>query len=235
MKKNILNFILIGTLLLTGVVSAFEEPVALPGAAGPSPIDTGATTQQKQGNFWARSIKAGFAQIRTELPEILTGFIIADTRAVAPYGYFVKTVLPGNSGQFLSQLRVGSPSDNLFNAVFSNRAPATVDLAGRGSAGSSKSRDAVALLADPNLCIEHVNMITNTPAFHFWSDSLNDSADILARQIRLSGSNPAAGKVLLATDTQGNATWGTVIVDSSGNPQYQKSLSDVATGQSLCP
>ncbi len=235
MKTNIFNFILIGTLLMTGVVSAFEEPLFLPGATGPSPIDTGATTQIKQGNFWARSLKAGFNQVRAELPAILSGFIIADTRAVAPYGYFITAVLPGNSGQFLSQLRLGSPVNNLFNAVFTNRAPATLDLVGRGSAGSQKSRDAVAFLADPAVCTEHVNMITNTPAFHFWSDYNSDSADILARQIQLSGGNPGAGKVLLSVDNQGNATWGTVIVDSLGNPQYQKSSSIVATGQTLCP
>jgi hypothetical protein len=215
MKTKIFNFILMGTLLVTGVVSAQTV------FAFDVPVHTGGFDQAKQGSFVARFLKAGLKVLPDNIP-ILNGFIIADQVLSAKEGYFWKIVLPGAN----AQLRVGTSGGNLFNAAFSNPATVTVDLSGR------TSRDAVALLADPSICTESVTMIaSNTAAFHFWSTGNGDSADIIGRQVRLSGGNPGPGKMLISTDNQGNATWGTVRVNASGEPVYSYGSSPVPVGQ----
>jgi hypothetical protein len=218
MKTKLFNFILLGTLLFTGVVSAQ--------GTFSTPLHTGGFEQKKSGSFVGQFLKAGLKALPVGIPG-LAGFVIADKVVSSPQGFFSKLILPVNNKgdvKLEPQLRVGSSSTDLLNAALDNRAPVTVDLAGRNS------NDAVALLADPSVCTPNVSIVnTNNSAFHFWSDENKNSADIVARQIRLSGGNPTSGSVLVS-DKDGNASWGTVRVDANGVATYSYPVSPAANG-----
>jgi len=233
MTKQILTTILLGTLLTTGVVSAFQEPGTIfPGGNASAPVNTGGTEQRKSGPFWAQYLKAGLLPFPASVAAAnLAGFIIGDKVALAPQGFFTQVFLPGTQ----SQLRVGSnDSGSLYNATFTNRAPATIDLAGRATGNNDpKGREALALLADANFCQTSTTIVTNTPAIQLYSDENNGPADLLARQVQLKGGSPGKDKVLVSTDSKGNAVWGTLRV-VNGAIQFDIGNSPVVQGQSLC-
>jgi hypothetical protein len=242
MKTKLFNFILMGTLLVTGVVSAYTEPTAnYPGGQVSPVVNVGLDQQIKSGAFWSKYLKGGL-DILTETR--LIGFMIADRFIISPNGFFTHLVLPSSN----SQLRLGGPgssitgsvstADNtLFGYIFprlntnvktildTNRAPLTIDLAGRGTQGSPASRDALAVMNKKlNVCGSNTAVVTDASGVSFRSDynsslaqNPNNYADILARQVRLKGGNPGPNKVLVAVDNQGNATWGTLVF----NPVYQ--------------
>ncbi len=235
MKTNIFNFILIGTLLMTGVVSAFEEPSAgFPKGEANAPVHIGSVQQAKSGEFWSRIMKSGLSIVLPSSADVVAGFFAADEALVSPQGFFTRILLPGNK----SFLRVGTITNGLYQSPASQIAPFMVDLSGRGTQGSNTSRDTLAIMADSAVCTPHVNFITNTPAFKLVSNVNNGgSADILARQIQLSGGNPAPGKVLVSFDGQGNAVWGTPKMVKNGNNwvlSFDYSESPVFVGQNIC-
>ena len=235
MKTNILNFILIGTLFLTGVVSAFEEPSAgFPKGEANAPVHIGTALQAKSGQFWARIIKSGLAVPLPSSAQSIIGFFAADEALVSPQGFFTRILLPGNQ----SFLRVGTTTNSLYDSSISTGVPLTVDLSGRVAGGSPNSRDALAIMAGSGVCTPHVNFITNTPALRLVSNVNNGgNADILARQIQLSGGSPAAGKVLVSFDSQGNAVWGIPKMVKSGSNwvlSFDYNESPVVAGQNIC-
>ncbi len=227
MKTNIFNFILIGTLLTTGVVSAYQQPPFNPPSGNvDSIVQSGQAEQKKQGDLWAKTLKTGFNTISGGSVSLL-GYVIGDVLGITKNSFFTQLVLPGSS----SQLRIGNnggsidTNKKLYDYVFNrkteletllqnNRAPLTVDLSGRGAQGTDASRNAAALFSNKtNICTTNTTIVAaNTPAVRFASDYRDQTtADILARQIRLKGGNPGENKVLVAVDNQGNATWGTLV------------------------
>jgi hypothetical protein len=236
MKTKLFNFILLGTLLFTGVVSAYTEPSANYPAGQVTPVvNVGSDQQVKSGAFWAKLLQAGSKITKTST---LAGFLLAETFNIAPSGFMTHVILPGSDSQF----RLGggvsgtlgntieSGNGSLFGYVFgnlngdvknildTNRAPLTIDLLGRGAKGTPASRDALAVISG-GLCSQPTAIVTTASGVSFKSDYnkvLTDSnlksdyADVLARQLRLKGGNPGKDKVLVAVDSLGNATWGTL-------------------------
>ncbi len=236
MKTKLFNFILLGTLLMTGVVSAYTEPSADYPAGQVTPVvNVGSDQQVKSGAFWAKLIQAGSRVTKTSS---LAGFLLAETFNIAPSGFMTHVILPGSDSQF----RLGggvsgalgntieSGNESLFGYTFgnlkgdvknildSNRAPLTIDLLGRGVKETPASRDALAVISG-GLCSQPTAIVTTASGVSFKSDYnkvLTDSnlksdyADVLARQLRLKGGNPGKDKVLVAVDSLGNATWGTL-------------------------
>ncbi len=241
MKTKLFNFILLGTLLFTGVVSAaWEAPSSsFPNGNASAPVHTGDFEQRKSGGFWSKYLHAGTSITTSSLSKIINGtfgFLAGDKTVLAPTGIFKQVFLPGKN----SHLRVGTTQeDNIGSALYnaasdSNRAPAVIDLQKRSG---SHSVDAVALLKNTNVCTTDLAIVTNTPAIHFWSDKNGASADLIARQIRLSGGNPTSGSVLVSVDSQGNAVWGKpkMVKDGTGWVlAYDYDKSPVKLGQAIC-
>jgi len=260
MKKNLFNSIKIigiAAVLAVGVsyVSAYTSPGA-PSPAGsptnnvPAPINIGALVQTKIGSLTTESfLKAG-----NNITPGTTGWIIAANAAGATdnggitslWQFFQKEYLPGTK----SQMKIGSPIPGQTNnplpsvdkAKFNPKdasIPLTIDLIDRGSSNNSDAGTQVMDLLAGDVCNSATTVQTNTAGVQFWSttninpntNAAGDNADIIARGIQIGDSSAGAMKVLVATDTAGNAVWGTmriangqVVVDYPGS-------SDVATGQ----
>ena len=167
------------------IVSAWTAPTApAPGGNVPAPINTGEFNQIKDGGIFSKKF------------------------FVAPRGFFTKVFAPGTT----SRIRVGSGSDTDLGLEMADldtsSIPVGIDLAGRGNANAVEFfSDKTAQCADQR----KVTLIADSaPAFHFFSRKANTNADIIARQVQLTGGSPAAGKILTSTDASGNAAWGTV-------------------------
>lgn len=274
MRTKLFSFIIVGTLLATGVVSAYTEPAgSYPNGQVETVVHVGPEQQIKTGAFWAKLLQAGSKVTNTAS---LAGYVLGETISIAPSGFFTHMVLPGSDSQFrlggvstaLSETIRDNESNSLFGFIFknlnkttdnraknildNNRAPFTIDLAGRGTQGSAASRDALAVIAH-GMC-SPVAIITDASGISFRSDynkNLSDTnlqseyADILARQLRLRRGNPGPEKVLVSVDRLGNAMWGTlkftpvknsagVTTDMKVEVLYDKNSSPVRASQMMC-
>lgn len=240
MRTKLFSFIIVGTFLVTGVVSAYTEPAgSYPNGQVETVVHVGPEQQVKSGAFWAKLLQAGSKVTNTAS---LAGFAMSQTFTIAPSGFFTHVVLPGSNSQFrlggvrteLKGVIENSETGSLFGYILNNlkkttgnnvnqildnnRAPLTIDLAGRGNKGAPASRDALAIISG-GMCSQATAIITDASGISFRSDynkNLSDAnlrsdyADVLARQLRLHGGNPGENKVLVSVDRLGNATWGTL-------------------------
>ncbi len=204
------------------------------------PVNIGPDSQTKGGGFGTELfMKAGTS---VALPGTPTwnkrGYIIGETNVVSPWVFFSNMSLPGKS----SQLKIGSAGVNLQLPPvqpFSNdqTTPLIVDLQGRGSAvNDAQGREIMDLMVGT---AAHATIKTNTSAVQLSSTrNSNGKSDIIARQIQLTEPNAGALKVLVATDTEGNAVWGTmeVVTNTDGTKRIQVNYpgSPVATAQNMC-
>lgn len=233
MKNQMFNLIKVVTLaaiLAVGVsaVSAFTGPATLIPPNGPEtsvPADVSSTPQNKVGGFVsALFLKSGIAHPFALSGAAAAGWVIAEDKIISPWSFSTKTFLPGNT----SQMKIGSASDTsdpFTDATF----PLTIDLVGRGTSPDPKGRDAIEFLADTNFCNTKTTVVTNTPTVQFWSTKNDDNADLIARQIQLNAGNPAKDKVLISTDTDGNATWASVRVRNGAIEYYGYQTTPVST------
>ena len=246
---NSIKIIGIAAVLAVGVsyVSAFTSPngtvpTVNPDNNVPAPINIGALVQTKIGSLTTESFfKAG-----NNITPGTTGWIIAANAAgvtdnggiTSLWQFFQKEYLPGTK----SQMKIGSPipgrTNNPLPSVdktnFNPRdtsIPLTIDLIDRGSSNNSDAGTQVMDLLAGDVCNSATTVQTNTAGIQFWSTLNGGNADVIARGIQIGDSSAGAMKVLVATDTSGNAVWGTmriangqVVVDYPGS-------SDVATGQ----
>ena len=254
---NSIKIIGIAAVLAVGVsyVSAFTSngaptPAGNPTNNVPSPVNIGSLLQTKIGSFTTESfLKAG-----TNTTPGTPGWIIAANAAgsadnggtASLWQFFQKEYLPG----IKSQMKVGSPNPGRtatplpsvdktkFNPKDAS-IPLTIDLIDRGASNNSEAGTQVMDLLAGDVCNNATTVQTNTAGIQFWStkninpntNTAGDNADVIARGIQIGDSSAGAMKVLVATDTSGNAVWGTmriangqVVVDYPGS-------SDVAAGQ----
>lgn len=258
---NSIKIIAIATVLAVGVsyVYAFTSPngsapTVNPDNNVPSIVDVGGPSfQTKVGSFTTESFfKAG-----TNSTPGLPGWIIAANGAGAPdnggvtspWQFFQKEYLINKPGTF-AQMKVGShiagrpnsPLPSVDKTKFDPKdasIPLTIDLIDRGTGNNSDAGTQVMDLLAGDVCNNATTVQTNTAGIQFWStkninpntNTAGDNADVIARGIQIGDSSAGAMKVLVATDTAGNAVWGTmriangqVVVDYPGS-------SDVAAGQ----
>ena len=227
---NTIKIIVIAAVLSVGVsyVYAFTQPDVAPGTAVSNvaaPINTGENLQEKKGGIWSKKVIA------------------------SPISIFKKSIFfPGKN----SSLRIGSDdaagsetftkgsagavSQSLNTAIFGedNTVPLVIDLHGRAA-----PQDAIAFNTTASCSV--VTRFTNDKAAAFeFKKGENSKANIIARQVKLTGGSPDANDVLLG-DAQGNARWAKATV-VNGVVKFSNGTSPVIIGQTcevppvdLCP
>lgn len=241
MKKQILNSIKIITLaalLAVGVSYVSAAPWSAPGTGATggntvASVNISEYDQTKIGSFTTNNFfKAGGAFNATGVSWNKPGYAVAEKAFISPWSFFTSAFLPGNT----SQVKIGGGDDattDIFNAA---RTPFTIDLAGRGTGNNSVSgRQVIDIRTDTIACYPNATIRTNTPAVRLLNSKTGDDADAIVRGVQLSGGNPAPGKILVSTDSDGNAVWGTPTYNvNTGKITFTYGTSPAATGQALC-
>lgn len=247
MKKQLITSIKIGSIalvLILGATHAFAFRV-LPDQTTNAyvPVNVGPDAQTMKASFGVTGfLKAGSSvSIPTGTPTWNeSGFVIGETNMVSPKGIMKYMFLPSKT----SQLKIGSSAINVqlpaaqpFTADM--KTPLIIDMKGRGNSvkNNPTGREAIDMIADgstnPQTAIR-----TAAPAIEFNSSvNAGGKADIIAGALQLSESNAGALKVLVATDTDGNAVWGSMsVVTENGVKKIKVNYpgSTVAIGQNLC-
>ena len=248
MKKQLITSIKIGSIalvLILGATHAFAFRV-LPDQTTNAyvPVNVGPDAQTMKASFGVTGfLKAGSSvSIPTGTPTWNeSGFVIGETNMVSPKGIMKYMFLPSKT----SQLKIGSSAINVqlpaaqpFTADM--KTPLIIDMKGRGNSvkNNPTGREAIDMIADgstnPQTAIR-----TAAPAIEFNSSvNAGGKADIIAGALQLSESNAGALKVLVATDTDGNAVWGSMrlVTNTDGTKRIQVDYpgSSVATGQNSC-
>jgi hypothetical protein len=186
-----------------------------PPANTAAPIHTGDTVQEKQGGIWSKKV------------------------LVSPVSIFKKSMfLPGNK----SVLRIGSDdtgsgtqsftkgsagaiTQDFNTALFgeTDSIPLVIDLHDR-----AKPRDAIEFIT--NQACPIVTRFTNDKAAAFEFKKGTGRANIIARQVQLTGGDPDANDVLVS-DAQGNARWAKASVNANGVVVFSSGTSPVPAGQ----
>lgn len=149
--------------------------------------------------------------------QIKTGGIFSQKTLVSPLSFFKKVFLPGNS----ATVRVGSSGasgvdfgtfgDPNYQAWTTKTVPLTIDLNARAQ------RTNAIEFKSGQVCSMVTRLInTNAPAFEFWNDTKNTQADLIAKQVKLTGGNPGPGKILVSVDANGRGVWATPKLASNG-------------------
>lgn len=130
---------------------------------------------------------------------IATGFL------VSPWGFFTQiitsSVIVGDSS---------SQSGNLPAVSEPQSADPTsmkLDLVGRGTANNSVEGTQAISIYSGNLCSTYTTITVNGPAIGFNSSANSGTADVLARQVRLTAGNPKPDSVF-------TGTWATLKVEN---------------------
>lgn len=234
---NSIKIIAIALIIGLGVSYVSAAPWAAPGAA-PTGGNTVASVnvsdyaQTKIGSFITENfLKAGGAISPTGAPWNKAGYAVAEKAFISPWSFFTSAFLPGSS----SQVKIGGGDDattDIFNAA---RTPFTIDLSGRGTGNNSvPGRRVIDIRTDASMCYPNATIRTNTPAVRLLNSKTGDDADAIVRGVQLSGGNPAPGKILVSTDTNGNAVWGTPTL-SGGQIVFTYGTSPVPEGQCIAP
>lgn len=238
MKTNFLNiFKIVGlTVVLAvsvSVASAWVTPTA-PATLGNAiaSINTGLFSQAKLGGLTSEQFLVAGSVMPPGLPSPGIGMALASTMVVSQRGLFTDQLLvPGVA----SGIKIGGSPDGFNTPLFDKgtyTTPLTIDLNGRSS--GSGAREGIELRSNDNMCKNNVTVLTNTAAHRFVSTiNPGGNADVIARQVRLSGGNPSAGKILIATNRDGDAVWARPQLNSNGTITFNTSTSPVTSGQ-LC-
>jgi hypothetical protein len=193
MKKTFIESIKIIAVALVigwGVsgVSAFT-PGTFPAGQVPAVINTSADNQTKVGGLLSEK------------------FLVSDL------GFFTKTLLPGKD----SWLNIGSRLNVAPGAINNNGStiPLTIDVTGRATVtkDGTEGQNAINFISGQTSCSTATAFINDrASAFEFTSGSTDTGhADLIARQLQLSGGSPQDGSVL-ASDANGNAVWAKLVV-----------------------
>ena len=190
MKKNIQQSIKIGAIILlvglgSSVVFAWSAPTTTPPNGNISaPINTGS------------------------VPQIKKGKLFDEKALISNKGFFTKIFAPGSTSRVLiGGTTTADLSVSSGGGVGSSTIPLGINLLKR------ESSDALLISSDTAAVCSiksKVTLVADTaPAFQLWNASKNQNADLIARQVQLTGGSPGTGKVL-TSDASGNASWGTV-------------------------
>ena len=183
-------------------VSAWTSPTVNPPASGAVKAPTGDTAK----GVSASVNMTDFGQIK------MGGFIISgiDKYFVSPISFFKKVLLPDqDTSVYIGGTDTADPS---FATQFpgDRSVPLTINMSGRSTT------TAIKYVADTNSCAGPTKISTDSSAFQFWNNAKNDTTDVLAKGIRLTGGNPASGKILIAVDDNGRAVWATPRLAGNG-------------------
>lgn len=219
---NTIRIIAVAAVLTVGVSYVFAQavPTVPPPTVTPAPIHTGESVQEKKGGIWSKRVLA------------------------SPIALFKKSMfLPGNK----SALRIGSGNgstgtqsftkgsagaitQDLNTALFNDDTtiPLVIDLQGR-----AKPTDAIEFKT--GLACPIATRFTNdkAAAFEFRKGAGTDRANIIARQVQLTGGNPNVKDVLIG-DANGNARWAKASV-VNGQVVFSSGVSPVIEGQTCVP
>jgi hypothetical protein len=209
MKKYLIQSIkVIAIAILIGsgtfAVSAWTAPTVNPPATGVVRVPANDTAQ------------GVFAALNTTVfPQIKKGGLIISEEnkyLVSPLSFFKKVLLPEeDTSVYVGGVGTADPTfATAANFPEDRSVPLTINMSGRSSEGAIK------YVADTDACAGPTKIITDSSAFQFWNDGENDHADILAKGIRLTGGNPAAGKILISVDRDGRAVWATPRLAANG-------------------
>lgn len=233
---NSIKIIAIALIIGLGVSYVSAAPWSAPGTGATggntvASVNVSEYGQTKIGSFTTDNFfKAGGVFNATGASWNKPGYAIAEKAFISPWSFFTSAFLPGNT----SQVKIGGGDDattDIFNAAVT---PFTIDLAGRGTGNNSVSgRQVIDIRTDALACYPNATIRTNTPAVELLNSKTGDNADAIVRGIQLSGGNPAPGKILVSTDANGNAVWGTPTL-SGGQIVFTYGTSPAATGQALC-
>lgn len=229
MKKYLIQSIkVIAIAILIGsgtfAVSAWTAPTVNPPATGVVRVPANDTAQ---GVFAALNTTV-FPQIKKG------GLIISDENKylVSPLSFFKKVLLPEeDTSVYVGGVGTADPTfATAANFPEDRSVPLTINMSGRSSEGAIK------YIADTDACAGPTKIITDSSAFQFWNDGKNDHADILAKGIRLTGGNPAAGKILISVDRDGRAVWATPRLAANGvDILFDTDTSPVGTCNPVAP
>lgn len=189
---NSIKIIGIAAVLAVGVsyVSAWN-----PGSTVPTVITTGTADQTKDGALMSEKFQA------------------------SDLAFFKKTLLPGNDswlnigGEF-----AGTTPDSISGIQSAGgTTPLVIHLNNRATSvrDSVQGQDAVRFISGDAQCHGKTAIINDrASAFELVSLQNGGHADIIARQLKLSGGSPQDGSVLAAVDTNGNAVWARLVVEN---------------------
>lgn len=214
---NSIRILSVAAVLAVGVsyVFAFTEPSTNPPSNTATPIHTGSVVQEKKGGIWSKKVVA------------------------SPISIFKKSIfLPGNK----SALRIGSNDNATGNQTFTkgsagaitqdlntalfgedDTVPLVIDLYSR-----PQPQDAIEFKTD--LACPIVTRFTNNKAAAFEFKKEDGSrANIIARQVKLTGGDPDTNDVLVG-DASGNARWAKASV-VNGQVVFSPGTSPIPAGQ----
>jgi hypothetical protein len=235
----------------TAALATYNEPTSTAQNAF-KPLTVSSENQIMDSSFYSKQFLKAGNSIAT--PSAYTdanptwnnqGTYIAEKSIVSPRAMINRYLfLPTKD----SQVKVGStttssslPPAQPFTGDMTT--PLIIDMNGRGSGVNDRSgREAMEFSSNSI----GTSVLVNTPAIQFSSTKNisngndNRKADIIAGSLILSDNAVPAGsvRVLVSTDTNGNAVWGSmrVVTNSDGSKRIQVDYpgSPVATGQNLC-
>lgn len=199
----------------------------------PAPTNTGGVYQIKKGGIMAKFFIATAGSV-TRSGNAPAGLIMAKEMIKAYDGLFTDQMYLAAPG---AVLKIGDTQTLLPTVLpqaddmqlFTDETALTIDLVGRGD--SSTGRNAMELLSGSS-CLDNVATVTNTAAIQFWDTTHDRNADVIARQVRLSGGSPTANSVLVSTNGDGDATWATLRVVNGQISLTENEASPVTNGQS---
>lgn len=249
MKKQIftlMQLVAIAGIIVGGMTVFADFSPADQTTNGPKPVDLGENNQTIKSAFGSRKFLKAGTTVPLAVPSTTAsptwndeGVIVAEKNVVSPHGILQDVLLPGKK----SQVKIGSTgivSDLPATQPFTGdtTTPLIIDMRGRGTTVNDRAgREAIELVTDRG-CNAYSTFKTNTPAVELSSTrNATGKADIIARQLQLNEPNADAMKVLVATDTLGNAVWGTMeIVTENGIQKIKVNYpgSPVKTGQDMC-
>lgn len=260
MKKNALTILIVALIVFGGLqvfASTYSEPADQSQNAA-KPVDVSVTDQVMDSNFYSKQFLKAGSTVGIVPPSTSstptwnrTNAYVAEKAIVTP-----RFIVSGNTGLLSkkSQLRIGSPNTSASLPASQPFAgdmitPVIVDMNGRGSVTNDPAgREAIELHStySPGMVSAKPHITVSTPAFQFSSTTNtsngndNRKADVIAGKLAFSD-NQTSGtgvKVLVATDTLGNAVWGTmkIVSNTDGTKRIQVDYpgSPVATGQAMC-
>lgn len=98
-------------------------------------------------------------------------------------------------------------------------------------------QDAVKFISPAGQCQPNIKIVNDrASAFELTSTkNTGGNADILARQLKLTGGQPGNNKVLAAIDTNGNAVWATMTVENGAIVIKDSNGQLISAGNSSSP
>lgn len=217
-------------------VSAFTVPGAPPVPNVATPINTGSAVQTKTGGILSQKFLATGSGLTQPNSTTLSGMVHVKTLLGSVYGLFSDQVLVSGTSSRVKIGGTGGLTAPLINGS-TYTTPLTIDL--RGRANGTAATQALEVIT-ANSCADRSTVLVDTSAIRFADNSNPGSnqgnshnVDLIARQLRLSDPSSAGTmKVLVATNSDGDAVWGTLAIEGGQLRVNYNGLSVITDSQS---